>query len=64
MTPTEIVEQFIDAWNRMDWDLVMDLLTDDVVYHNIPMEKLEEKRPLRLSFAGCRQMQSIGSRST
>ena len=43
MTPTEIVEQFIDAWNRMDWDLVMDLLTDDVVYHNIPMEKLEGK---------------------
>jgi len=43
MTPTEVVENFIDAWNRMDWDAVTNALTDDVVYHNIPMEKLEGK---------------------
>lgn len=43
MTPTEIVEHFIDAWNQMDWDRVMSLLSEDVVYHNIPMEKLEGK---------------------
>ena len=43
MTNSEIVMRFIDAWNRMDWDQVVDLLADDVVYHNIPMEKLEGK---------------------
>ena len=43
MTPTEIVEAFIEGWNQMDWDTVVDLLAEDVIYHNIPMEKLEGK---------------------
>ena len=43
-TPTEIVESFIDAWNRMDWEAVIDALAEDVIYHNIPMEKLEGKQ--------------------
>lgn len=43
MTPTEVVEHFIDAWNRMDWDAVVDALSDDVIYHNIPMEKIQGK---------------------
>jgi limonene-1,2-epoxide hydrolase len=37
-TPQQLVEAFIDGWNRMDWDLVVNLLAEDVVYHNIPME--------------------------
>ena len=41
MTPTETVETFIEAWNQMDWDKVIGLLDEAVVYHNIPMEKLE-----------------------
>ena len=41
MTNTEIVLAFVDAWNRMDWDAVLAALDEDVVYHNIPMEKLE-----------------------
>ncbi len=41
MTPTETVETFIEAWNQMDWDKVVGLLDEAVVYHNIPMEKLE-----------------------
>ena len=43
MTNTDIVMNFIDAWNRMDWDAVIDAFTDDVVYDNIPMERLEGK---------------------
>jgi limonene-1,2-epoxide hydrolase len=43
MTNTEIVLAFIDSWNRMDWDAVMAALHEDVIYHNIPMEKLEGK---------------------
>jgi limonene-1,2-epoxide hydrolase len=41
MSNTQIVLAFIDAWNRMDWEAVVDALSEDVVYHNIPMEKLE-----------------------
>ena len=43
MTNTERVEAFIDAWNRMDWQAIEQALADDVVYHNIPMEKIEGK---------------------
>lgn len=40
MSHTDIVVAFIDAWNRMDWDAVIDALADDVVYHNIPTRKM------------------------
>lgn len=43
MTNTEHVLAFIDAWNRMDWDAIGEAFADDVVYHNIPMEKIEGK---------------------
>jgi limonene-1,2-epoxide hydrolase len=38
MANTEIVLNFIAAWNRMDWDAVIGALAKDVVYDNIPME--------------------------
>ncbi len=43
MTNTEVVLAFINAWNQMDWDAAVDLLTDDVVYHNIPMDPIVGK---------------------
>lgn len=43
MTNTEVVLAFIDGWNRMDWDAVGDAFAEDVVYHNIPMDKIEGK---------------------
>ncbi|MFK8049414.1 MAG: limonene-1,2-epoxide hydrolase family protein [Halioglobus sp.] len=43
MSNTQIVLDFIDAWNRMDWDAVVAAFTEDVVYHNIPMEELRGK---------------------
>jgi hypothetical protein len=41
--PIDVVRAFIDAWNRRDWDAVVAAFTDDVVYHNIPMEPLVGK---------------------
>lgn len=38
MTPIETVEMFIDAWNRMAWGRVTEMVTLDCVYHNIPMQ--------------------------
>ncbi|MBT3428425.1 MAG: SnoaL-like domain-containing protein [Gammaproteobacteria bacterium] len=43
MSAEQIVTEFINNWNRMDWQAVTDALHDDVVYHNIPMEKIQGK---------------------
>lgn len=43
MENTQIVMEFIAAWNRMDWDAVVDALTEDVIYDNVPMEALHGK---------------------
>lgn len=43
MNNTKIVLDFMDAWNRMDWDAVVSAFSEDVVYHNIPMERLQGK---------------------
>lgn len=38
MTPQEIVEAFIDAWNRGDAPAAFAMMAADIVWHNIPME--------------------------
>lgn len=43
MSHTGVVMDFINAWNRQDWDAVEEALAEDVVYHNIPMQPLEGK---------------------
>lgn len=43
MSNTEIVMAFINAWNTMDWDGAADLLTDDIIWDNVPMETMETK---------------------
>ena len=43
MSNTQIVLDFIAAWNRMDWDAVVSAFSADVLYHNIPMEALKGK---------------------
>ena len=57
MSNSELVLAFIDAWNRMDWDAIDSLLADDVVYHNIPMERIEG-RETAMGFI--RGMQPVG----
>ena len=43
MSNTEVVLTFINAWNTENWDAVCDAFADNIVYHNIPMEKIEGK---------------------
>lgn len=43
MSNTDVVMNFIQAWNDRDWDAIDDAFTEDVVYHNIPMEPLNGK---------------------
>ena len=41
MTNQDTVLAFIEAWNIMDWDAACDLLSDNVIWHNIPMESIQ-----------------------
>jgi limonene-1,2-epoxide hydrolase len=36
----KIVEDFIDSWKSVDVERILGFLSDDVFYHNIPMEPL------------------------
>ena len=58
MTNTEVVVGFIDAWNRMDWSAIEATLTEDVVYHNIPMQPFEG-RVAAMAFIGGMQPESV-----
>jgi limonene-1,2-epoxide hydrolase len=35
---TRLVEDFVASWNRLDYIAIEAAMTDDIVYHNIPME--------------------------
>lgn len=39
-TGIERVEEFVGAWNVLDMEKVLGMMTDDIVYHNIPMPVL------------------------
>ena len=52
MTNSEIVLDFIQAWNDMDWDKAVGLLTDDIIWHNIPMEAMQGKEVVSAAIAG------------
>lgn len=52
MSNTDVVIEFINAWNTMNWDAAADLLTEDVVWHNIPMEKIEGKTGVDAAIRG------------
>jgi len=58
MSNTQIVLDFIDAWNRMDWDAVVAALAEDVVYHNIPMEEIRG-RDAAAAFVTSMQPESV-----
>lgn len=45
--PIDIVKQFISCWNQRDFDTLMELLTEDIEYHNIPMPMLNGKAAVR-----------------
>ncbi len=43
MSPVQVVEAFVAAWNRMDLDGVLGLLHEEIVYHNVPVDPLHGK---------------------
>jgi limonene-1,2-epoxide hydrolase len=43
MSPVQVVEAFVAAWNRMDLDAILGSLHGDIIYHNMPVEPLHGK---------------------
>ena len=43
MSNSKVIIDFIEAWNRMDFDSISSALDENIFYHNIPMEPLNGK---------------------
>ena len=43
MTASEIVDEFIACWNRMDVPAAMDMMAEDAVWDNVPLGPAEGK---------------------
>lgn len=54
-----IIESFIDAWNRMDFEAIIDALDENVVYHNIPMQALHGRVAVRTYLQGAWRFESV-----
>lgn len=48
-TPTQIVERFLEHLNAQRIDDGMDLLAEDIFYHNIPMDPMTGREAVRQS---------------
>ncbi len=46
-TPIEIVETFVAHYNAGEYDAAIDLLAEDLFYHNIPMEPIIGRKAFR-----------------
>ncbi len=47
MQPVVVIERFIKAWNDMDFDAIIELLDENVLYHNMPMEPIVGREAVR-----------------
>ena len=52
MTPQATVEAFIAHWNACDIDAMLALCSEDIVYHNIPMEPVVGTTQMRAMVEG------------
>ncbi len=40
LNPTQVVQNFCDAWARLDLEELLGYFTSDAVYHNIPIDPM------------------------
>ena len=52
MSPVETVETFIGHWNSGDMEAMFALCSEDVIWHNIPMDPIHGKPAMREAVAG------------
>jgi limonene-1,2-epoxide hydrolase len=46
------LKEFFEAWSRLNVDQIMDFLTDEAVFHNIPLEPATGKDSIRKTING------------
>jgi len=46
MSIEETVKQFCAAWDEMDIDKILSLMSNDAVYHNLPLEPLKGREQI------------------
>jgi limonene-1,2-epoxide hydrolase len=54
----EIVKSFIASWKTVDIDHIMSFLSEDIFYHNIPMEPVSGLAATRASFKSMDKLES------
>ena len=59
MSNKTLVKNFIAAWNNMDLESVTDFFSEDIIYHNIPMEPLNGKEEASAFVKGLSDCESI-----
>ncbi|MDZ4826295.1 MAG: SgcJ/EcaC family oxidoreductase [Actinomycetota bacterium] len=47
MTAIDIVRDFCTAWEKGDYEALLDFFTDDAIYHNIPVDPVQGKDAIR-----------------
>jgi len=59
MTPQETIKKFLAHWNAKEIDAACDMLSENVDYHNIPMEPIKGREASRGFLAAMGDCESI-----
>ena len=59
MSAMDVVKKFLDHWNAKEIDEACNMLSEDVDYHNIPMDPIKGREASRAFLAGMAEAESI-----
>ena len=59
MNNKDLIKDFIEAWNNLDLEKVVNFFAEDIFYHNIPMEPLNGKSEASTFVDGLKDCDSI-----
>lgn len=59
MSNSQIVKDFIAAWNENDIDKACDMMAEDIFYHNIPMAPVNGREAARAMLKGMGEMEAV-----
>jgi limonene-1,2-epoxide hydrolase len=57
-TPEQTVREFCAAWLRRDLEEILSYVTDDMIYHNIPVPVIEGRENVAMVFKSFLEMMS------
>ncbi len=59
MNPQSVVEDFVAAWNRMDFEAIIAAFAEDIVYHNMPMQPVRGSTAVRTYLRSAWRFESV-----